>query len=131
MSVAKLRLGDFLKEQRQKAGAGKAVARGKMIFGDALQTYRGRLTGDHSLKERSQTKREERIAALLKSCPELSETDVARIPKNDCLAWAAWLGETAAPTNFNNTVGTVRIIFDIAMETGARYGNPARHIKRK
>ena len=26
MSVAKLRLGDFLREQRQKAGAGKAVA---------------------------------------------------------------------------------------------------------
>ena len=74
MGVAKMRLGDFLKEQRQKASAGKAVARGKMPFGDALQTYRERLNGDHSLKERSKTYREERIAALLKSWPDLSDT---------------------------------------------------------
>src|SRR6266536_371275 len=79
MTVAQLRLGDFLSEQRQKASAGKAVARGKMTFGDALQTYRERLNGDHSLKERSKTYREERIAALLKSWPGLSEMDVARI----------------------------------------------------
>ena len=131
MSVAKLRLGDFLKEEREKASAGKAVARGKMTFGDALQTYRERLNGDHSLKERSKTYREERIAALLKSWPGLSETDVGRISKSDCLAWAARFGETAAPSNFNNTVGTVRMIFDISIEAGARYDNPARHIKRK
>src|SRR5213596_1708650 len=62
MSVAKMRLGDFQKEQRQKASAGKAVARGKMTLGDALQTYRERLNGDHSLKERSKTYREEPIA---------------------------------------------------------------------
>jgi len=131
MSVAKLRLGDFLNEQRQKSSAGKAVVRGKMTFGDALQTYRERLNGDHSLKERSKTYREERIAALVKSWPELSDTDVARISKADCLAWGARFGETAAPSNFNNTVGTVRMIFDIAIEAGARYDNPASHIKRK
>ena len=47
--------GDFLNEQRQKSSAGKAEVRGKMTFGDALQTYRERLNGDHSLKERSMT----------------------------------------------------------------------------
>lgn len=52
MSVAKLRLGDFLKEQQQRAGAGKAVAKGKMTFADALQTYQERLHADHSIKER-------------------------------------------------------------------------------
>lgn len=131
MSVAKLRLGDFLSEQRQRAAAGKAVAKGKMTFGDALQTYRERLAGDHSLKERSKTYRQERIAALLKSWPELSGTDVARVSRSDCLAWAARFAQTAAPSNFNNTVGTLRMVFDIAIEAGARYDNPAGHIKRK
>ncbi len=42
MSAAKMRLGDFLKEQRQKAAAGKAVARREMTFGEALQTHRER-----------------------------------------------------------------------------------------
>ena len=61
ISVAKLRWGDFHKEERQRAAAQTAVARGKMTFGDALQTYRERLNGDQSLKERSKAYREERL----------------------------------------------------------------------
>jgi integrase len=131
ISVAKLRLGDFHKEERQRAAAHKAVARGKMTFGAALETYRERLKGDYSLKERSKTFREERIAALLKSWPDLEQTDVSKISKADCLAWAARFGKTASPSAFNNTAGTLKLILDIAVEAGARYDNPAVHIKRK
>ena len=131
ISVAKLRLGDFHKEERQRAAAHKAVARGKMTFGAALETYRERLKGDYSLKERSKTFREERIAALLKSWPDLEQTDVSKISKADCLAWAARFGKTASPSAFNNTVGTLKLILDIAVEAGARYDNPAVHVKRK
>lgn len=85
ISVAKLRLGDFHKEERQRAAARKAVARGKMMFGDALQTYR-----------------QERLAALLKKSWPDPEQDAkveicclrlrtllvvyraASIRKNDC-----------------------------------------------
>ena len=131
ISVAKLRLSDFHKEERQRAAAHTAVARGKMTFGDALQTYRERLKGDQSLKDRSKTYREERIAALLKSWPELEQTDVAQISKADCLAWAGRFGQKASPSAFNNTVGTLRLVLDIAVEAGARYDNPVVHIKRK
>ena len=81
MSVAKLRLGDFHKKERQRAEAQAAVSRGKMTFADALQTYRERLTGDHSLKQRSKNYREERITALIKSWPELKQIDVSKISK--------------------------------------------------
>ena len=37
--AAKLRLGDFHKEERQRAAAQTAVALGKMTFARALQTY--------------------------------------------------------------------------------------------
>ncbi len=131
ISVAKLRLGDFHKEERQRAAARTAVARGKMTFADALQTYRERLSGDQSLKDRSKTYRQERIAALLKSWPDLNQMDVAQISKADGLAWAARFGKTASPSAFNNTVGTFRAVLDIAVEAGARYDNPAIHIKRK
>ena len=89
MSVAKLRLGDFHKQERQRADAPAAVSRGKMTFADALQTCRERLKGDHSLKQRSKNYREERITALLESWPDLKQTDVARISKTDCLTWTA------------------------------------------
>jgi len=131
ISVAKLRLSDFHREERQRAAAQTAVARGKMTFTDALQTYRERLKGDHSLKERSKAYREERITALLKSWPDLAQADVARISKADCLAWVARYGRTASPSAFNNTVGTFKLILAIAVEAGARYDNPAVHIKRK
>jgi hypothetical protein len=51
ISVAKLRLSDFHKEERQRSAAHSAVARGKMVFSQALETYRERLTGDPSLKD--------------------------------------------------------------------------------
>jgi len=102
-----------------------------MTFADALQTYRERLKGDHSLNERSKTYREERITALLKSWPDLAQTDVARISKADCLTWAAQYGRAASPSAFNNTVGTFKLILGIAVEAGARYENPVVHIKRK
>ena len=131
ISVAKLRLSDFHKEERHRAEAHKAVARGKMPFGQALETYRERLKGDQSLKDRSKTYREERIAALLKSWPELEQTDVAQISKADCLAWAGRFGQKASPSAFNNTAGTLKLVLDLAVEAGARYDNPAVHIKRK
>jgi integrase len=131
ISVAKLRLGDFHKEERQRAAAQTAVARGKMTFADALQTYRERLKGDQSLKDRSKVYREERITALMKSWDGLAQTDVAQISKSDCLEWAARFGKTSSPSAFNNTAGTLRLVLEIAVEAGARYDNPAVHIKRK
>ena len=133
ISVAKLRLGDPFphKEERQRAAAHKAVARGKMTFGAALETYRERLKGDYALKERSKTYREERIVALIKSWPDLEQTDISQISKTDCLTWAARFGQKGSPSAFNNTVGTLRLILEIAVEAGARYDNPVTHIKRK
>jgi integrase len=131
ISVAKLRLSDFHKEERQRSDAHIAVARGKMVFSQALETYRGRLTGDHSLKDRRKVYREERISALLRSWPELEVTDVAQISKANCLSWAARFGQKASPSAFNNTVGTLKLVLDIAVEAGARYDNPVVHVKRK
>jgi hypothetical protein len=130
LSVAKLRLADLEKEERQRAEHQTAVVDGVMEFRDALALYRQRLAGDASLKPRSKVYREERIAALLKSWRGLERTDVRKISKSECLAWAADYGKIAAPSNFNNTVGTLRLILEIAVESGARYDNPARFIKR-
>ena len=68
---------------------------------------------------------------MLKSWPDLNQTDISRISKADCLTWAADFGKTASPSAFNNTAGTLRLVLDIAVEAGARYDNPAIHIKRK
>ncbi|MDX1952171.1 MAG: tyrosine-type recombinase/integrase [Verrucomicrobiota bacterium] len=130
ISVAKFRLNDLIKEEQRKAEATKAVAKGKMLFKDALHTYRERLKADLSLKERSKVYREERITALLKSWPDLENSDVSKITKAECLEWAGRFGKKSSSTAFNNTVGTLRMILNIGVEAGARYDNPANAIKR-
>ncbi|MBI4658185.1 MAG: site-specific integrase [Verrucomicrobia bacterium] len=130
MTVAQLRLGDFLKQERHRAEAVQATARGKMTFEQALKTYEQRLDADVSLKERSKEYRHERIKALLKTWPDLKTLDVRHITKADCLEWAGRFSKQAAPSNFNNTAGTLRLILDVALEAGARYDNPAKQIKR-
>src|ERR1035438_9056150 len=79
ISVAKLRLGDLEKQERQRAEHQTAVADGAMAFADALAIYKQRLAGDRSLKPRRKVCREDRIAALLKSWPGLAKTDTRKI----------------------------------------------------
>lgn len=133
ISVAKLRLADLEKDERQKAENQTSVAltNGKMLFSDALSVYQERLKADVNLKPRSKEYREERIGAILKSWPELKDKDVSHISKRDCEEWARKLSQKGSSIAFNNTIGTLRLVLDIAVEAGARYDNPARGLKRK
>jgi hypothetical protein len=53
LSVAKLRLGDMEKNERQLAENQTEKADGRMTFEDALVIYRQRLNGDASVKPRT------------------------------------------------------------------------------
>jgi len=130
ISVAKLRLGDLEKIERQRIEVQGAIANGNMRFGDALAIFRGRLLNDGSLKPRTKEFREERIAALLKSWPGLEQIEVRKITKQDCLAWAAAYSTKASPPCVNTCVATLRMVIGVAIEAGVLYDNPARFIKK-
>jgi integrase len=130
ISVAKLRLTDLEKAERQAVECKDAVANGKMTFGQAMIVFRERVNGDASLKPRTREYYEQRLTALLKSWPRLSENELRRITKADCLNWAAKFGAAASPTAFNHTISLLRGVFEIGIESGARYDNPARFVKR-
>jgi hypothetical protein len=66
---------DRIGNLRQRAAKQGAVASGKMTFGNVPEVYRKRLHDDISLKPRTKTYREERIAALLKSWPSIKDRD--------------------------------------------------------
>ena len=130
LSVAKLRLGDLEKVERQRVEVQGAVENGNMRFGDALAIFRGRLQNDASLKPRTKEFREERIAALLKSWSGLEQIEVRKISKQDCLSWAAQYSTSASSQCVNTCVATLRMVIDLAIEAGARYDNPAKFIKK-
>ena len=130
ISVAKLRLNDLEKAERQANENKNALGNGKMTFGQTMEVYRQRVQGDASLKPRTKEYYEQRIAALLKSWPGLIALELRRITKPDCLTWAAKFGTASSPTAFNHTISVLRGIIEVGVECGARYDNPARFIKR-
>lgn len=130
VSVAKLRLGDFHKEERQRAATQAAVARGKMTFGDALEAYRQKLQNDPNFKPKTKEYYEFRIKALLGSWPDLKGKDVSRISRSECESWSIANAKDASSSSHNHTIGILRHVFQIAIEAGARYDNPALAAKR-
>ena len=130
ISVAKLRLGDLEKTERQAGESKESVADGRMTVGQAMDILRERVAGDPSLKPRTKEYYRERILALSKSWSDLPQLELRRITKSECLNWAARIGVKSSPTAFNHTIGILRAVFEIGVESGARYDNPARFIKR-
>jgi integrase len=130
MTVAKLRLADLEKSERQKVQSASAVLTGKMTFGDALAVYRKRVEANPALKPRTKEYTEFRVKALLKSWPGLEKRDVSQITTTECLDWSATNAGGNSSSSHNHTVSILRHVFQIAMEHGARYDNPALAAKR-
>jgi integrase len=130
ISVAKLRLADLEKSERQKIQSVSAVANGKMTFGDVLAVFKQRLQDNPEVKPKTKEYYKFRISALLKSWPDLENKDVSRITNSECLDWSVKSANKNSSSSHNHTVSILRKVFAIAMETGARYDNPALSAQR-
>jgi integrase len=131
LSVAKLRLTDEEKKYRQVAQRQLAMQRGRgqMNFNDALEIYRARLAANTEIKSKTKHYYKQRIDSLLRTWPGLDKTNVRDISKQNCLDWAAKY--TGSATAFNNTALVLRMVLEIAIETGVIYENSARHVTRR
>ena len=125
LSVAKLRLADLEKMERKRASVSVAVLQGKMTFGDALDAYQKRVQTDPNLKPKTKEYSIFRIKALLKSWPGLNNKDVSKVSRAECDAWSLKNGREVSSSSHNYTVSILRRVFQIAIEAGARYDNPA------
>ena len=130
LTVAKLRLADLEKSEQQKAQSLNAVAIGKMTFGDALAVFQSRVQANPALKFRTKEYCAYRVSALLKSWPGLAGKDISRITHTDCHNWSVKNATKNSSSSHNYTVSILRRIFAIAMESGARYDNPAAGAQR-
>jgi integrase len=129
-SVAKQRLADMMREHRAKAESVTAFANGKMNVGDAAEVYLRKVRANVSLKPRSKDYREMMIDFIRRSWPALMETDVRKVSERDCENWLMRYQQQYAPTVVNNSIGTLRAVFDEAIRTGARFNNPAAELAR-
>ena len=72
------------------------------------------------------------MKAILESWPELATVKPKDVSEKDCLEWAKRFSEEYSPTRYNNSVDTLRQIFQGAIDRGLIYRNPAEKLgKRK
>jgi integrase len=126
LSVAKLRLADVLDSEYRVVAPSQTKIVGKMTFADALGIFRERQKHATDIKENTKNYNERAAIDLLKTWPGLGQTDVKRITKFDCLEWRSRFGKRYSPTVTNGTLSVLRRILDIAVDSGARYDNPAK-----
>jgi len=108
-STAKLKLLDFLREQKQPV---QSVGE-TMTFRAARDLFQRRLEDDPAIKPASQEYRLLCLGKLTSTWPCLDERKVDEIAPDDCRQWAAKL--RLSGHYFNNTIGTLRQILDVAV----------------
>ncbi len=89
-----------------------------------------RVQSDTRLKPSSKVYRCQTIDAILRFRPEWNERLIREIRESDCLRWAATYSGKVQGTRFNNTVGTLRAIFELGLKNGLLADNPARSIRK-
>ena len=129
--VAKYKLAESLKDRRKVAAAGAAVRNGRMTFGEALDAYEQSVHANASLKPRAKEYRSDTINCLLRNWRGLRDRDIKKITKGECIKWAEAFGQKYSATVYNNTLGTLRATFKVAMDAGTIYANPAAEVKKK
>ena len=128
---AKLKLVDFLKKQQEHQAEGTPFP----VFSEAAEQFKQDVANDASLKERSKHYRTICIRKIELTWPELWQKRLNEITTEECKKWAANLRAEIAGQYFNNTVDTLRLILDAAIENHRKSGgesisNPARDVAR-
>lgn len=130
LSVAKLRLADIVKTEREAAASADNGSRGQMTFGECVKIFLEQTESSRLIKSRSKDYRKEVIETIFKTWPGIENRDVRQISAAQCETWAAKLSGKYSPTRYNGILGIFRRIFEIAIQSGALYRNPAQAIKR-
>lgn len=131
ITTAQLRLADHLKGERTAAEKLHPKDRAVMTFDQAEAVFFERLDADDTLKPRTKDYYRDRALALKRSWPELGEKKVRSISRQQCEAWGNKFRLGSSPTAFNHTVSFLRRVLKVAIEAGARYGDPTDAIKWK
>ncbi len=129
-SAAKQRLPDKIREYRSRYETVKAFAVGRMTVGDVVEACLRKVRDSVLLKPRSKDYRQMMMDFIRRSWPSLLGTDVRRVTEGDCKDCLVRYQQHYSPSIVNNSIGTLRAIFDEAIRTGARFNNPAAGLSR-
>src|SRR5262249_30256456 len=112
------------------AEAETAARRGRATIGDLAAIYLQEVELDVSIKASTKEYRGKTVKYLFKSWNGLANKTPAQIIEKNCLHWSAEYREKFSETLYNNTVDTLRHIFDLAISRGLIARNPATAVQK-
>jgi integrase len=135
LEVAKSKLGELVKEAREVTV--KAAKGGKRwTVADAIEKRLAIITtartkkGNLPLKPATKHYYNQCIETIRRTWPELEGRPVSRVTKEECEEWSARMADDISPQRFNNVIAELAKIFDVAVQAGHRFGNPAEDLSR-
>lgn len=131
-TTAKLRLLDFLKEQRETA-AGKTVP--VPSFKDGRALFEQEIKNDPALAPKTVAYKEFNLKLLARTWVDLDSLKLTEITPQACVEWSGRLAKEVSAEAYNHTLGVFRSVFDRAAKVYRRDGgplleNPADAVKR-
>jgi integrase len=130
-SVAQARLSEMVKQSRSMAKADQTVESGKATVETLAAAYLAKVGKDVSIKPSTVHYRSQTVKAILKSWPELATLKPKDITETHCETWASAFSEKYSPTRYNNSVDSLRAIFEEASKAGMIFRNPAESITKR
>jgi integrase len=82
------------------------------------------------IKATSKEYRHKTVKYLLRSWPELADKQQNRVSESECKEWAARYSKDFSGTLYNNTLDSLRHIFDLAISRGLITRNPVAKVAR-
>jgi integrase len=129
-TVAKLRLGKELTALGKAKKTAQTLAQGKGEIRDTIAEYERRLADNVKIKPSTHHYRKQLIAVILKTWPELPKLRLPAITDAQCHSWASKISKAYSPTRYNNTVDTLRQIFEVCIDFGLATHNPAYRLQK-
>ncbi len=140
LEVAKVKLREFSSKVEKAAHATHAEERGQMTMEDCAVIFEKRVDDGFGLGGRGKTLRrisegtkhyrKQTLVALWRSWPGLAAKNIRKIPERDVIEWAEKFASKYSATRYNNTLDTLRALFRVAIDAGARIDNPAEKVGR-
>ena len=100
-------------------------------MGQASVVYLASMRSQVDTKESTKHYYEQIVDSIFTCWPSLQEKSPKDISKADSEGWAKTYSARYSPTRYNNAVGVLRKIFDVSIESGAIYKNPASSLGKK
>jgi integrase len=130
ISVAKLRLGDFIKGVKDEVGRPECLS-----FAEALSLFEQMLCTEVSLKPKTLEYYRGCVVKIKQSWPGIERLKLNEIKVDECRLWAKRLSSEISATFFNHTIRLFRNIVELGIEKHVEDGgvlvkNPGKALKR-